>query len=172
MAKPKPWEQQPDEGDKAFDAFRVYRDMSREERSVRAVARAVNKSSTQIGRWSSRHSWQKRIAAWNAEQDRREREAAEAQRIKDVLAMRKRHANLAVDMLEKAANALAQIPEDEIKATDISRMVDVASKLERISRGVVGEVVEERQGEPATPAVQFYMPSNNRDQKAEEEEED
>ena len=120
--------------------------------------------------WSSKFEWVKRVAAWDAERDRKELEAAEAQRIKDVLAMRKRHTNLAVDMLEKAANALAQIPEDEINASAISRMVDVASKLERISRGDVGEVVEERQGEPATPAVQFYMPSNGRDQQNEEEE--
>ena len=79
--------------------------------------------------------------------------------------MRKRHADIASAMLIKAAKALARIPEDEIKAADVSRMVETASKLERISRGDVGEVVEERQGEAAPSPVQFYMPNNFRDQK-------
>ena len=56
----------------------------------------------------------------------------------------------------------------QVKPGDISRMVDVASKLERISRGDVGEVVEERTGENATPSVTFYMPDNGRDTQEEE----
>ena len=169
MEKTNPWERLPNETQKAFEAFCVYRDLN-EERSLQKAADNLGKSRGLLEGWSSKFEWVKRVAAWDAERDRKELEAAEAQRIKDVLAMRKRHANLAVDMLEKAAAALAEIPDDEIKAADISRMVDVASKLERISRGDVGEVVEERQGEPATPAVQFYMPSNGRDQGNEEEE--
>ena len=77
--------------------------------------------------------------------------------------MRKRHADLASAMLVKAAKALQRIPEDEIKAGDISRMVDTAAKLERVSRGDVGEVIEERDGGSAVPAVQFYIPDNGRD---------
>jgi len=51
-------------------------------------------------------------------------------------------------------------------------MVETASKLERISRGDAGEVVEERDGGPATPVVQFYIPDNHRDTKAEDETEE
>ena len=42
-------------------------------------------------------------------------------------------------------------------------MVDTAAKLERISRGDAGEVVEERNGGDAPKIVQFYMPDNHRD---------
>ena len=42
-------------------------------------------------------------------------------------------------------------------------MIETATKLERISRGDVGEVVEERQAEVTMDPVQFYMPDNNRD---------
>ena len=74
-------------------------------------------------------------------------------------------------MLVKAAKALQRIPEDEVKASDVSRLMETASKLERISRGDVGDVVEERNGGDATPAVQFYIPDNGRDKKDDDEEE-
>ena len=161
---PEPWERQKGETAKAFEAFAVYRDMPH--RSIRDVARQLGKSATLISRWSSLHGWQKRVAAWDAEQDRIAREA----QINEIKKMRKRHADLANAMLVKATKALQRIPEDEIKATDVSRMVETAAKLERISRGDVGDVIEERDGGAATPAVQFYMPDNGRDKDDEEEE--
>ena len=39
--------------------------------------------------------------------------------------------------------------------------MEVATKIERIARGDVGEVIEEREGEPM-PTVTFYMPDNHR----------
>lgn len=44
----------------------------------------------------------------------------------------------------------------------MSRMVEVASKLERLARGDVGEVVEERDGGEAVDPVQIYIPDNRR----------
>ena len=77
--------------------------------------------------------------------------------------MRETHANLATAMLVKAARALQRIPDDEIRAQDICRMVEVAARLERESRGDSGEVVEVRDGGTAPDLVQFYIPDNNRD---------
>ena len=172
MAKantPEPWERRENETTKAYEAFCIYRDMGRE-RSLAKVAEKLQKSETLMGRWSRENDWVKRAAKWDDEQDRIERETAQKEQIKAIKDMRKRHADLGQVMLIKAARALAKIPDDEIKPADISRMVDVASKLERISRGDVGEVVEERTGETATPSVTFYMPSNGRDLNNEEEE--
>lgn len=42
-------------------------------------------------------------------------------------------------------------------------MVETASRLERLSRGDVGDVIEERDGGESVPAVQFYIPDNGRD---------
>lgn len=170
MAKgntPQPWDRLKDESTKAYEAFSIYRDMGRE-RSLSKVAEKLQKSETLMGRWSRTFDWVKRAAKWDDEQDRQEREIAQKEQAKAIKDMRKRHADLGQAMLIKAARALAKIPDDEIKPTDISRMVDVASKLERISRGDVGEVVEERDGGAATPAVTFYMPDNGRDKKEEE----
>lgn len=172
MAKantPKPWERQPDENPKPFEAFCTYRDMGME-RSIRAVAAKLGKSETLIARWSTNNHWVERVAAWDDEQERIEREIAQKEQAKAIREMRKRHADIANAMLLKAAKALKAIPDDEVRAGDISRMVDVAAKLERISRGDVGEVVEERNGGDATPAVTFYMPDNGRDKHDDEEE--
>lgn len=156
---PQPWERQPEEGVKAYDAFIKYRDMPKAERSIREVAKGLDKSRNLIGRWSSKYSWVDRAAAWDAELDRKARDA----QVEEIKEMRKKHVKIAEAMLVKAAKALARLPEDEINAMDISRMVDTASKLERISRGDTGEVIETRDGGKAAPAVTFYIPSNSRE---------
>lgn len=155
---PELWERQQGETSKAYEAFCVYRDMGAD-RSLRKVVQQLNKNLTTIAEWSTKYEWVKRVAAWDAEQDRIARKA----QVDEIKKMRTRHAKLAEAMLIKAAKALQRIPDDEIKAVDVSRMVETASKLERISRGDVGEVIEERDGGQATPSVTFYMPENFRD---------
>lgn len=173
MAKantPKPWERQEGETPKPYEAFCIYRDMGTE-RSQAKVAEKCGKSGSLIGRWSTSYNWVERAAQWDDEQERIEREAAQREQAKAIREMRKRHADLANAMLIKAAKALKKIPDEEIRAGDVSRMVDIASKLERISRGDVGEVVEERDGGQAASPVTFYIPSNHRDEKGESDDE-
>ncbi len=165
MAKantPEPWERQQEETSKAYEAFCIYRDMG-PDRSMRATAEKLGKSQGLMEGWSAKNNWVNRAALWDDEQERKEREIAQKEQAKEIKAMRKRHADLANAMLIKSAKALARIPDDEIRAQDISRMVDVASKLERISRGDVGDVVEERDGGKAESPVTFYLPDNGRD---------
>ncbi|MBQ9168882.1 MAG: hypothetical protein IJX67_10830 [Oscillospiraceae bacterium] len=166
---PDPWERRQDESTKAYEAFCIYRDMGRE-RSLSKVSAKLQKSETLMGRWSRTFDWVKRAASWDDEQDRIAREIARKEQAEAIKNMRKRHADVATAMILKAARALNRLKEEDIKPSDISRMMEVASKLERISRGDVGEVVEERDGGTSTPAVTFYMPANGRDQKEEEEE--
>lgn len=146
------------EGKKAFEAFYEYRNLGFD-RSHQKVAKILGKSTAIVSRWSSSNNWVKRCEEWDLEQDR----IAQREMQKEIGKMRNRHANMANAMLIKAAQALKSIPEYEIKASDISRMVEVASKLERISRGDIGEVVEERSGGDAIQAVQVYIPDNGRD---------
>lgn len=160
---PEPWERQKGETSRAYEAFCTYRDMGAS-RSINKTAQKLSKNRTTIAEWSARNDWVKRVAAWDMEQDRIARQA----QTDEIKKMRKRHADLANAMLVKAAKALQRIPEDEIKAGDVSRMVETAAKLERISRGDSETVVEERVGEAAAPAVMFYMPDNHRDSKEEE----
>lgn len=155
---PEPWERQKGETSRAYEAFAAYRDLG-PNRSQSKTSKKLGKNSRTIADWSTKYDWVKRAAAWDAEQDRLARQA----QIDEIKKMRKRHTDLASAMLVKAARALQRIPEDEIKAADVSRMVETASKLERISRGDAGDVVEERDGGASIPVVQFYMPDNHRD---------
>ena len=162
MAKEKqvhPWERQDGETSKQFEAFVVYRDMG-EERSLVKVAERLSKSAQLMSRWSSANNWVERVAAWDGEQDR----ILRLEQIKDIKRMRKRHADMATSMITAAAKGLKKIMEkpEEMKPNDVARLVEVASKLERISRGDVGDVVEERQGDAIDP-VQIYIPTNGRE---------
>ena len=154
----KPWERQEGETARAYEAFSEYRDMGAN-RSLAKVGQKLGKSKAQMEKWSKKYSWVTRAESWDIEEDRQIRAAL----TKDIGAMRKRHADIASAMLIKAARALQKIPDDEIKASDISRMIETATKLERISKGDVGDVIEERQGEAVADPVQFYIPDNGRD---------
>ena len=165
--KPAPWERQPKETPQAFEAFAIYRDMGYDadgylggNRTHRAVAKQLGKSETLISRWSSQHNWLDRCAAWDAEQDRILRK--EQQR--EIAKMRKRHAAIAYAGIKKAANALNKVNPEDLSPSDIMKFMTECSKLERISRGDVGDVVEEREGEAvAASPVQIYLPDNHRD---------
>lgn len=151
------WEMQNTDTPKSWEAFVVYRDM--EKRSLAKVAKELGKSNALIERWSQKHNWVERVAAWDDEKDKLVR----IELTKEIGKMRARHVQLAKGMLFKAAQALEKIPVEEIKASDISKLVDTATKLERISRGDVGDVIEERDGGAAEDPVTFYIPDNGRD---------
>lgn len=151
------WERQEGETPRAYEAFCIYRDLG-PNRSIAKTVQKLGKNKTTLEQWSAKYEWVKRATAWDAEQDRIVRQ----QQLEDIKKMRKQHADVAYAMILKAAQALKRIPVDEIKASDISRMVETASKLERISRGDVGEVIEERNGGDSVDPVQIYIPDNNR----------
>ena len=122
-----PWEQQPGESAKAFEAFAIYRDMG-VERSVRKVTQRLNKSLTLIGKWSSRYNWPERARAYDRDLDRQ----AHAQAVRDVRSMTNRHIRIAMQLQAKALEALEQLnvatlsPKMQLaflaKATEIERM--------------------------------------------------
>lgn len=157
ILEPEPWERQLNESTQAFEAFASYRDMGAS-RSLAKVSRHVCKSKALMERWSVEHDWVKRVAAWDAEKDRVARES----QLTDIKEMRKRHAAIAKKMMDTADNALNNINPNDVSTNEIARLVEIASKLERISRGDVGDVIEERDGGEAIPSVQIYIPDNNR----------
>lgn len=158
MAKEiQPWERQNGETPKQFEAFVVYRDMG-EERSIQKVANQLAKSRQLLTRWSSANGWVERCTAWDNEQDRILRQ----EQLKDIRKMRERHAKIAEAGLIKAAQALKNMNPEDFKPGDIPKFLEACSKLERISRGDVGDVLEQRDGGESIDAVQIYIPDNNR----------
>ena len=154
------WERQPEESAKAWEAFVIYRDLGLQ-RSLRKVAEELSKSETLMKRWSKQYDWPKRAQAWDAEQDRISRAA----QVEEIKKMRRRHAKIAETAMDKISAALERLDPEDISNSDIARLMSEASKLERLSRGDVGEVIEERDGGAAPSPVTFYMPDNHRDKK-------
>ena len=153
------WERQEGESNPRWEAFKTYRDMPIGKRSLTEAAKTLGKPRRNLEKWSSEDKWQERVEAYDRYMD------AEAQKlkVKGIADMNKRHINAAKKILDKAVDGLKYIEPDEMKPSDIAKLVDVAAKLERLARGDATEVVETREGESIASAVQFYMPSNGRD---------
>lgn len=168
--KTEPWERQEKETAKNYEAFCIYRDLG-PGRSLRLVSEMCGKNESLLSRWSAKFDWVKRASLWDDEQDRIERKEAQEAQVREIRKMRKRQADSGYAMQIKGLEALKKLPLEEMSAQDIVKMMIEGAKLERLGRGDVGEVVEERNGGDATPAVTFYMPDNGRDKHEDEDDE-
>lgn len=184
-----PWERREGETDPAWAAFIAYRDMGLD-RSTAKVSRQVGKNKGLMDRWSSRHGWVERVAAWDAERDRVKREAE----LDETEAMGRRHAQQAQALLQVlTAPAVALIKrlqdEDQAKAfyeqlhrmpaEDALALIGKTAahfpnvmKVERLARGesterVEGKLTIEHVGqivvEIGNEALK-YIPDEKRDQ--------
>lgn len=150
---PQPWERQKGDGNQAWAAFVIYRDMG-PTRSLRAVCSDMGKDIGQMGRWSSRHNWKARVTAFDREQDR----IARMVMIDKAIRMGERHADEAIELakdlmvyprallakLDKDPTAIEKLEEEEVG--DLMAMVIACSKVlpaiwqaERVARGYSNE---------------------------------
>ena len=139
-----PYERLPEESDKAWQAFVVYRDMAPVREFVR-VAKQQGCSVKTVHQWSSLYTWRRRVAAWDDELDRQRRKAE----IEAVREMKKRHIKLALKMQNIAENELeklAEKSENSLENTLEPKMVKNylmdGTTLERLNRGQPTEIVE------------------------------
>ena len=158
----KPWERQEGESVKAFEAFTVYLEMG-DERSIREVAQRLAKSRTLIGRWSVTYQWVERVAAFDADVQRK----AHAKAVKKRRNMVDRHISIALKMQEKALMALEQMDPADIEPKNLIAMLREATKLEQEMRTAA---VDERRAAIAdvedtgeADDVLIYLPENGRD---------
>ena len=124
-----PWERQEGESAKAFEAFTIYLEMG-DERGIRAVAQQLDKSRTLIGRWSTTYRWVERVAAYDADVQRKAHAAA----VKKQKKMAERHISIALQLQEKALAALAATKPQDIDPKVLVTMLREATKLERENR--------------------------------------
>ena len=129
------WERQPDERSKAYAAFCVYRDLG-PDRSLEKTRQKLGKSAGYtrwMHTWSSKYDWVTRAQAYDDYMERLKR----AKNEKAILEMVDRHARLAVGFQQRIAQRLAEINPSELTPADMARWLEVAAKLERLSRGGV-----------------------------------
>lgn len=137
-----PWERLEGEGVKAYEAFSVYLELG-EERSIRAVAKQLNKSTTLIGRWSRTYKWVERTAAYDVDIQRK----AHAQAVKKRRKMADRHISIALKLQEKALQALKDMDPSEIDPKNLVAFIREATKLERENRQDVVQMTDPDRGE-------------------------
>jgi hypothetical protein len=142
-----PWEQQPGESAKAFAAFRAYRDLAAEKRSVPAAYTAltgrpcgVRGGNTRWREWHARNGWVARAAAWDREEDR----LARAQVVKDAADAKRRRLREARWLQQEGLRRLSQLAAsgESLPAAVALRMVEAGQNAERLEMGEATERTE------------------------------
>jgi hypothetical protein len=134
------WDKQKSEPPRGYAVFCVYRDLG-PRRSLRAACRKFYGADFSPGKyrtaqeWSRHWDWVDRGHAWDAHV---EREARFAQ-VDAVREMNRRYITAARAVLTKALQALSTMSPGDIDAGEITRMLETAHKIERLSHGEVTE---------------------------------
>lgn len=155
-----PWDRLPDEGDKAWHAFQLYRDLG-PDRSIEATntRRAGGKNNhTVLYKWSAEHHWRARVLAYDRHRDRARIAAdIEADRIARI-DMAKRHTKAAeglfrfstVELLRHLEEIGANVSNPDkrkrptVENKNLAKLLETAIKLERLARGMPETVGETR----------------------------
>ena len=139
------WERLQGESTKAYAHFVLYRDMG-PERSLRKLAADARTRSKlrQLQHWSSRWNWVERCQNYDDYLDQQARVEQEKER-RDMM---RRHAKIAVlgqnVVVKGIEKLLTEIEQGSRKptASDLSRLLDVAVRVERLARGQPTEISE------------------------------
>ena len=132
------WERQKNESSKAYAAFCVYRDLG-PDRSLEKTREILGKSAGYtrwMQTWSSKYDWVTRAQAYDDYIEGKKRKKNE----KEILEMAERHVKVAKAFLLIIAQALQQIDPAQLSPSDMAKWLEVATKLERLSRGVPTEI--------------------------------
>lgn len=106
MAELHPWNRQPGETSKAYEAFSIYRDLG-SERSTRRVAEQLSKSEALINRWSGKYDWPARSRAWDSIPSQAMAEAYQAMAVR----IAAQHDRLATKLANRLERNLDLLPE-------------------------------------------------------------
>jgi hypothetical protein len=146
-----PFEQLPKESIKAFAAFSLYLGLG-PQRSLDAVAHKLAKSQQLMKRWSAKYDWPARVQAHATHFALIEREAAEAmvrgkaaQWVKRQEEQRDEEWKVRDELLEIGREAIARWKRDARRCGSlegIARLLELASKLGRLSSGMATDKTE------------------------------
>ncbi|MDF2787670.1 MAG: hypothetical protein K0S80_768 [Neobacillus sp.] len=125
------------ESKQAFEGFVVYRNLGLT-RNLKDVGKKLGKNHSLIKRWSSHHNWVERARAFDEEMDRKailENEQLRKQMIKD-------HAEVSRQLLFKVKEAVEHIKPENLSPYEIAKLLEIAMKVERLSRGESTDISE------------------------------
>lgn len=134
----KPWERQKGESEKAFEAFRIYRDLG-DDRSIPKVSQQCTKSESLLKRWSSKFNWIDRARDYDNELEKE----AKAKAVKARKDMTARQIQISMKLQKKALYALKELSAADMSPKDIKDYLKIATDLERLCR----EPTEDEKGD-------------------------
>lgn len=120
-----PWEKQPHETGKAYEAFLIYRDLG-QGRTYTAVATKLQKSYTLIRRWKGKYDWEQRASAYDKYLDRQ----AGIKSKETIAKTRERQLKIAMQLEVKALKALETIEPEDLSPRDVKELLRLATDLE------------------------------------------
>ena len=132
-----PWEILDLETPANYAMFKIFRDTNPIDRNLRSLAKVFSVSPSTIHGVAGDFNWAARAAAWDYHIECARLELSEQYQ----LDMFKRHADVCVSLIEKVKLRLAKMRPDTLKPRDVAQWIDIATKIERLSRGVANESV-------------------------------
>lgn len=160
-----PWERQQGEGEQAYQAFCVFRDLG-EKRTMPATVNKVGKYQSLLNEWKRKWNWEERARAYDNDLQRAkyEKERKEFERL------RKDHLTIATQLQLKALKAYQNVNPNDLNPRDIKEILKLALAIEdklvldnSESNGTAQGTGLEPGGavENTTP---IYIPENGRDE--------
>jgi hypothetical protein len=163
---PLKFEQQPRESNKAFAAFSLYLSLG-PQRSTAAVAKRLAKSEQLIRRWSAKFDWAERVKAHDGHLAGIERRTAEALAVQAGTDWAKRQEvhreeewQTRTELIGLAREAIARWKRQPHRCgtlEGIARLLDLASRLGRLSSGLTLEPEEKGQEPNVALMVQIEV---------------
>ena len=134
------WDRRPDESAKAYSSFREYRDMG----PLRSLGKMATTSRRNAEHWSARHAWVARASAWDDEQHMIE----DRERLEALRSMHSNHRAAARAVQAYALTALQRLSIDEASSADVARLLDLGTRLERLTLSTSVEQLQTSNGMP------------------------
>lgn len=139
-----PWERQPGETEKAYEAFLVYKNLG-PGRSIKKVSDRLHKTYALIYRWNMRYGWKTRVEAFDRENERVEQERIQKERAE----MIKRHIKIGLAAQGKALKALDRMDPESLTPGNVREFLRFGVMLEKETRAVEERKQEAGQGQDA-----------------------
>lgn len=137
-----PWHRQPCDTEFSWPLFLAYRDLPRP-RDLTEIAKGSGKSLTTIRKWHNDHGWKLRVAAWDAELDKRRTAVVIDVLEEDARDRARRHIGLLLDLEELATKAakecLKRVDDGEKLRWTPNEIVKMTKATVELQRLIYGE---------------------------------
>jgi hypothetical protein len=138
---PLPWERQPHEEWRDFEWFCKWRSSLPADRRITNFSKSVGSSPATVKSVMGKNNWEQRFSLYKQKLYEEKQELEELDRQE----MLKRHCSLALQLQHKLEDAIENIESTRLNPRDIATWLDIAVKVDRLSRGeATANVAENR----------------------------